>query len=121
MKNSQRKIRMFSGIATSVVLVAGMAASSAFARDKMMGDGDMMAKMDTNKDGMVSSTEHAAFAKMMFDKMDANRDGSVTKAEMDAGMKMMHDTHMKSGTMGSDHHAKDAMKKDDGMSTQKSP
>lgn len=41
--------------------------------------------MDSNKDGMISTQEHAAGAKMMFDRMDANHDGYVTAAEMDAG------------------------------------
>src|SRR5262245_624722 len=51
---------------------------------------DKMQMMDANKDGMISSAEHAGGAKQMFEKMDANRDGSVTAAEMDAahaGMK----------------------------------
>ena len=40
--------------------------------------------MDTNNDGMVSASEHAASVTTMFGEMDANRDGSVTAAEMDA-------------------------------------
>lgn len=40
--------------------------------------------MDANHDGMVSATEHAAYAKARFDAMDANHDGQVTVAEMDA-------------------------------------
>jgi Ca2+-binding EF-hand superfamily protein len=50
-------------------------------------------KMDTNGDGMVSASEHAASAKKMFDAMDANHDGNVTAAEMDA----MHQARMKEG------------------------
>lgn len=40
--------------------------------------------MDTNSDGMVSATEHAAAVTKMFGEMDANRDGKVTATEMDA-------------------------------------
>ena len=40
--------------------------------------------MDTDHDGKVSATEHAAGAKLMFGKMDANHDGKVTAAEMTA-------------------------------------
>ena len=103
------KLRMVSGMAACLVL-GGMACSTAFAHDKMMKDGmmtdDMMMKMDANHDGMVSSAEHAAHAKMMFDTMDTNHDGMMSKAEMDAGMKMMHDKHMMK---------KDGMMKDDSM------
>jgi hypothetical protein len=45
---------------------------------------DELSKMDGDRDGIVSTAEHAAGAKRMFDKMDANRDGNVTAAEMDA-------------------------------------
>lgn len=51
--------------------------------------GDKFRGMDTNGDGMVSASEHAAGARKMFTEMDADRDGRVTAAEMDArhGMK----------------------------------
>ena len=45
---------------------------------------DKMQSMDSNKDGMISSTEHATGARQMFQKMDADHDGKVTAAEMDA-------------------------------------
>ncbi len=44
----------------------------------------MFKSMDTDGDGRISRTEHAAGAKKMFDKMDANHDGIVTAAEMTA-------------------------------------
>jgi Ca2+-binding EF-hand superfamily protein len=44
---------------------------------------DKMQTMDTNKDGMISATEHADGARQMFAKMDADADGRVTVAEMD--------------------------------------
>ena len=34
--------------------------------------------MDTDQDGSISATEHAAGAKKMFEKMDADGDGIVT-------------------------------------------
>lgn len=40
--------------------------------------------MDTNKDGVVSASEHAAGARRMFEWLDADRDGRVTAAEMNA-------------------------------------
>ena len=43
-----------------------------------------MAKMDTNKDGMVSKAEHAAAADAMFTATDANKDGMVSADEMKA-------------------------------------
>jgi hypothetical protein len=96
----------------ALAAAAGMAATGAFAHDKAKDSGDMMSKVDTNNDGMVSAAEHAAHAKAMFEKIDANHDGMVDKAEMDAGMKMMrdkmgHDDHMEHGAMDKDH---DAMK-----------
>lgn len=45
---------------------------------------DKFAKMDTDGDGKISRTEHAAGAQRMFAEMDANSDGIVTAAEMDA-------------------------------------
>ena len=44
---------------------------------------DKMQMMDTNKDGVISATEHAAGAKAKFGKLDADGDGRVTAAEMD--------------------------------------
>lgn len=49
----------------------------------MAGD-DKSKGMDSDGDGAVSSAEHAAGAKKMFDAMDADHDGYVTAAEMDA-------------------------------------
>ena len=41
-----------------------------------------MAKMDTNKDGMVSKAEHAAAADAMFTAADTNKDGMLSADEM---------------------------------------
>jgi len=104
------KQQLKSRIGSSVVvaLVIGLAAASTFAHDKdAMGGKDMMAAMDSNHDGSVSASEHAAYAQQMFDKMDANHDGMLSKAEMQAGMKAMHGDHMKSDAMHDDHDADD--------------
>ena len=50
-------------------------------------------KVDTNGDGMISASEHAAGSQKMFDTMDANKDGNVSAAEMDAH----HQTRMSQG------------------------
>ena len=47
--------------------------------------------MDSNGDGLVSSTEHAQAVRQMFADMDANHDGNVTVAEMDARHAMKGD------------------------------
>lgn len=49
--------------------------------------------MDTDQDGSISATEHAAGAKKMFDKMDADGDGIVTAQEMGAAHKNMPTAH----------------------------
>jgi len=46
-----------------------------------------MAAMDTDKNGSVSSAEHAAAAAARFAAADTNKDGSVSAAEMDAAKK----------------------------------
>lgn len=42
--------------------------------------------MDSNNDGVVSSSEHEAYARRMFDLMDTNQDDQVTVAEVDASV-----------------------------------
>ena len=41
--------------------------------------------LDTDGDGVLTSEEHAAGARSMFDKMDADKDGYLTKAELKTG------------------------------------
>jgi len=48
-----------------------------------------MSMADTDKDGRVSSEEHARHSQMMFEKMDTNKDGYIDKDEMDK-MRKMH-------------------------------
>jgi Ca2+-binding EF-hand superfamily protein len=61
------------------------------AKTPQMSSADKIKMVDTNKDGVLSSEEHVAGAKMMFDKMDTDHDGFLTKSEMEAGhSKMMN-------------------------------
>ncbi|HJW46277.1 MAG TPA: hypothetical protein VJ484_07275 [Lysobacter sp.] len=53
--------------------------------------------MDTNGDGMVSATEHAAGSSAKFHAMDANQDGNVSAAEVDAHHKASGKAAMASG------------------------
>ena len=41
--------------------------------------------MDSNEDGILSQTEHAAGSAAMFQNMDGNSDGKLTAQEFDAG------------------------------------
>ena len=67
-----------------VALGAVALASLSFAAEPKSGVDAEFAKMDTNKDGRISTDEHAAGAKQMFETMDRNKDGKVTAAEMTA-------------------------------------
>ena len=73
-------------------MMSGLAlATTAQANDAMKhGSAEAEVKMmDTDHDGSISASEHAAGAKKMFDKMDADRDGIVTAQEMEAAHKDM--------------------------------
>jgi Ca2+-binding EF-hand superfamily protein len=67
-----------------VMLCALTLASPSFADSKSAAADAEFRKMDTNKDGKVSASEHAAGAKQMFQTMDGNQDSKVTAAEMEA-------------------------------------
>ena len=41
-----------------------------------------MTKIDTDKDGKISKTEHTAFADKMFSNADTNSDGSISLDEL---------------------------------------
>jgi Ca2+-binding EF-hand superfamily protein len=96
-KETDMTTRTIGTLAAGLILATAMATSNASAHEHehgmMMGNSDMMAKMDTNHDGKVSAAEHTAYAKAMFDKMDTNQDGFLTKDEIEAGMKAMHKEH----------------------------
>lgn len=56
---------------------------------KEMSSTQKIAAMDTNNDGKLSASEHAAGAKKMFGKMDKDHDGSLTAQEMHDGERSM--------------------------------
>lgn len=65
--------------------------------------GEKGESMDTNGDGMISASEHAAGAQAKFERMDADRDGQLTAAEMEgahAGKGMAGKRMDASGMMG---------------------
>jgi hypothetical protein len=111
--------RMICSLAAGLVLVAGMATTTAFAHEHDQDHGGMMKgmmnDMDTNHDGMVSAAEHAVHAKMMFDKMDSNHDGMLSKDEMEAGMKAMHEER----EVREEHHEHMMKKEGDAMDDKK--
>jgi Ca2+-binding EF-hand superfamily protein len=75
-------------VACSVALCALPGALSAQAADKTAQDAadKHFKQMDSDGDGKISRTEHAAGAKKMFADCDSNKDGTVTAVEMDASM-----------------------------------
>jgi Ca2+-binding EF-hand superfamily protein len=75
--------------------------------------------MDTDGDGSISATEHAAGAKKMFEKMDADGDGIVTAKEMDAAHKDMP-TAQKGSTAESDTASASRLDKSNSMHHDKS-
>lgn len=48
---------------------------------------ERFAKMDTNKDGVITRDEFTGRRPEMFDLIDANKDGKLTKEEISAAMK----------------------------------
>jgi hypothetical protein len=68
---------------SSLLLAAGVAAwlLPASAGAAILGT-DEFARLDANKDGLVSATENAAGAKAMFRQADANRDEVLTVTEL---------------------------------------
>jgi hypothetical protein len=46
--------------------------------------GKLRGAMDANHDGVVTSAEHAATARLRFDRLDRNHDGFITTDEMPA-------------------------------------
>ena len=55
-----------------------------------MSSADKVKKLDTNNDGRLSASEHAAGSNAMFKAGDSNSDGQLTDAEMQA----LHDREL---------------------------
>ena len=100
-RTMQRRMAMTMAAATCTLMAA-----AAWANNDA---GDKFKMMDTNGDGMVSATEHAAAVTKMFSEMDANGDGNVTAAEMDAkhDRKKAATSNMTSNDAAMDHHMHD--------------
>ena len=89
------KTLIFAGIAAAfAALPAAAHEHSAADHNKMLNH--MMAMMDMNGDGLVSSTEHEAGAHEMFANADLNRDGYLTREEITAyGTEMRREAGVK--------------------------
>lgn len=74
------KRSMIPCVAITACLFAGAAVAGHHEAD------EKFSKMDSNNDGRVTSSEHAAYADKMFKEVDANGDGAVTKEEMKSYM-----------------------------------
>ena len=88
-------------LALGALLFAGTASSADDAKGHgcCSHGGDHHSMMDTNSDGKITESEHAAGAKKMFTMMDTDKNGSVTAAEMDAVHENMKDGHDEHGDM----------------------
>jgi Ca2+-binding EF-hand superfamily protein len=79
------------GIVTAAEMDAANRAKGGNASAGQLSSAEKIAVIDTNKDGKLSTVEHSAASRKMFEKMDKNKDGFVTAEEMQAG----HDQMMK--------------------------
>ena len=74
-------------VGTVVAILGGLlAADGAWAGGN---PADKFKSMDTNGDGMISSSEQAANAQARFAKLDANGDGNLTEPELAAARTAM--------------------------------
>lgn len=78
---------------TLFIAILAMASGAALAHGP--GKDDKFKMMDTDGNGSISSSEHAAGVTRMFTEMDADKDGFVTAAEMDARHAAKGDKAMK--------------------------
>ena len=84
-------------LATLATLALGGTASAA-------DSGDMFQQMDANKDGRISTQEHAKGAAANFARMDANKDGQLMGDEMMRMHRAMMDTDTKTHGMNGPGH-----------------
>lgn len=73
------------------LLVAGGLALAVTAPVSASEAEDLFKRMDTDRDGRVTSLEHAQSAETMFKQSDADRDGKVSAAECEAAQSMHGD------------------------------
>jgi Ca2+-binding EF-hand superfamily protein len=126
-------MKFLSGKILTVAIATALAGSAAAGdskdrehRDKMTSSVEAeMRSMDSNRDGKISASEHAAGAKQMFQGMDGNQDSRVTPVEMDAAQKPMkaadashgHENHSGKAEMSSVDKIKVVDKDGDGVLT----
>ena len=55
---------------------------------KVPSSAEKIKALDTDGDGALSSVEHEAGSRTMFDQLDANKDGSLTAEEIKAGQEV---------------------------------
>jgi Ca2+-binding EF-hand superfamily protein len=79
-------------VASSVALAATAYAGDEYEASHSSGQAELK-MMDTDHDGSISASEHAAGAKKMFAMMDKDGDGIVTAQEMEAAHKDMPTAH----------------------------
>lgn len=82
------RIRLFSAVVIAAALATAVHAQGWGGQG---GQGGMLARYDTDKDGKVSLSEYEAGRQMMFGRLDADGNGAVTFAELDAMAQKMGD------------------------------
>jgi Ca2+-binding EF-hand superfamily protein len=94
--------KMLTVAMATVLASAAIAGDSKDHKEHMKSSVDAeMRIMDSNKDGKISATEHAAGAQQMFQGMDGNQDSRVTSVEMDAAQKPLKAQDASHGEHGS--------------------
>jgi len=69
---------------SALLLAIAAASAAALAAPAAFASTGEFAQMDSNNDGVVSSSEHEVYARKMFDLVDRNHDDKITVEELDA-------------------------------------
>lgn len=96
------------------LMCISLAAATVFAGAAFAKDGEeKFRKMDTDSDGRITASEHAAHAQHMFTMIDTNRDGAITMQEMEAHREMKKDRKHGMGDRARNDKGRDGMRPDD--------
>jgi hypothetical protein len=80
------------GRVTAAEMDASHGAMSGGSGSARMSSVEKIEVIDTDKDGVLTASEHASGSRERFAKMDGDGDGSLTPAELEAGhQKLMSD------------------------------